>query len=458
MQENPFSYVIERAKRTLFLPIYKYIYTLKQSTNPRLLLSRALLKVSSGLRGLFVIRPQKASDYFYAGRLGIYKKLAILLILLICLAPVIYFQFFSVPVSAPVEEETAAAEFVFNDPALEGFSGNARILSVGKKLVYEGAVEKGLCTGKGKLYNTDGSLLYSGDFADNEYNGAGELFDSHGSPVYSGGFANNEYNGAGRLYYPSGTLNYEGAFEAGMYNGAGILYSENGSVLYNGSFVDNIYSGEGILFDAATSRTVYQGDFVNGLYEGTGTLYSAVGRGRFSGPFLKGLPDYVYFLNLPTPELGKYFLEPPETASGANMSASLTYRDMKVTLMHTVPGEAAEAEAETAELSEPAVCSVIVYDNTLPAGLEGMKEPSDFEALLGAPVYEGCSFPLDEDLIALEALAERGVLTEKDALYPGAADAYDSELYLACYDYQGFALTLFFDKKDGKFLYYRWDI
>jgi hypothetical protein len=499
MKENPFIYVVERAKRTLFLPIYKYVYTLKQKTNLKLLLTKVLLRISSGLRGLFVLRPQKATDYFYAGRLGIYKKLVILLVLLICLAPVIYFQFFSTTVSNQSTEVARVYEYVYNDPDLEAFSGTTRILSAGKKLVYEGAVEKGLCTGKGKLYDFDGLLLYSGDFVNNEYSGSGELYDTHGSLLYSGGFANNEYNGNGKLYYPSGKTRYEGMFEAGLYNGAGVLYNESGSVLYTGAFVDNVFSGEGTLYDAATSRMVYSGSFVNGLYEGKGTLYSSIGRSKFTGQFLKGLPDYVYFLSLPTSELGNYFPDSPVVAYSGNTSASLTYSEMKIALLSN--------EAETEELTESTVSSVMVYDNTMPAGLADSKASSGLESLLGVPIYEGCSYPLSEDLIALESLSKQGVLTEADTLYTEtseedasistaadedasfsetadedasistaadedasisetadedvsistAADE-DLQLYLACYEYQGFALTLFFDKKGGKFLYYRWDI
>jgi len=488
MKSNIFTYILSRAKRTILLPFYKYFYKLKKLSNVKVVLSKLLFNITSTLKSLLSLRPEKASDYFYIGRIGIYKKLVFVLLLLLCIAPIVYFEFIS-PLPVVPEEVTAFRRFKYNDPALESFTGTAIILSTDDKVVYDGYIEKGVCTGTGKLYDLNGNLVYIGKFKNNEFDGKGKLFYPSGRLKYEGEFQANQFNGQGTLYNPNATVQYTGTFLNGMkhgqgklydatgtrliyegsfaedlYNGEGILYGKNGSPLYIGTFKNGLYDGEGTLNDPVTARPIYKGQFENGYFSGIGTLYSSSGRQRYTGPFFKGSIDYAYFIDSPSSELSNHFFGTPVVDILGNKTV-ISYPDMNVSFF-IEDG----ILAETGE--ESLIDSLMVYDGMLPAGLQKGMSSSDFEERLGASImYEGYTYVLPKDLIALKALAENGILTEGNEIY-NLIDQLDTttvlsgmpalypeiKLYLLCYDAYGFALTLFYDDISGKFLYYTWDL
>ncbi len=521
MQDNFFKYILDRAKHTLLLPIYSYIYKLKKSANLKALSSKALSYISSGLKGLLSLRPQKSTDYFYIGRLGIYKKLVVILLLLICMLPVAYFEFFSAPASAPAEELTQY-EMFYNDPELEAFSGTAKILSADKALVYDGSIEKGICTGKGTIYDLNGSLVYSGDFRNNEYSGTGRMFYPSGKLMYEGTFEANQYNGEGILYNTNRTILYSGGFLNGKKHGTGKLYDPSGlKLIYEGGFSEDLYGGDGILYNS-DKKVIYQGGFLNGKKHGTGRLYDSSGlklvydggffedhysedgtlynengevqyqgsfkdggffgegtlfdadttRPIYKGQFKDGLFDGSGSLHslagrviFTGPFLKGfpdyvYFLDSSSQELSKYFSAAPDITDSPngAYLSYKDMNVSFILDGEiTEDGSGPKIISAVVYNGSLPPELEGTVLFADRQILLGAPVYSGYTYLLPEDLTALQSLCRQGII---DGEYAGKvySGELNLELYIECYTCRDFSLTLFFDSNGGKFLYYRWDI
>lgn len=485
MQNNILKYILGRAKKSVLLPFYSSIYKFKKLANIKILLSKAFIKISAVIKSLFSMRPQKSTDYFYIGRFGIFKKLLLVIILLICLAPIIYFEFFSTDVAVLEDVPAATGEFVYNDMALKEFSGSASILSSDRVLVYKGDLDKGICTGNGELYGQNGQLLYRGGFKDNEYSGNGTMYYPSGKVMYEGLFEANKFNGQGILYTANGSIQYTGAFLNGMkhgagklydefdgnliydgsfvedrYDGNGTLYSQNGAVIYTGAFKNNLYDGTGTLYDENTTRPIYRGEFREGSKDGAGTLYGPTGRSLFTGNFLKGFIDYAYFLNLPTTELSKYFSDTPTMLSSENMNY-ITYNNLHASFqVDSINLEDMDSE----EISQPVINSVAVYDGNRPIGLEDCNSVSEFKNKLGEPVYEGFTYALPQDLIALKSLFDNSRIDKNNKLYNKISLIDDleiefllepsMELYLICYEYSGCSLNLFFDSKDGNLMYY----
>ncbi len=535
MQNDLFKYILNRSKRTVLLPFYNYMYKFKKIANLKVLLSKLFAKFSASFRNLFSMRPKDATDYYYIGRLGIYKKLLVLLLLLICLSPVIYFEFFAPKVdTVDVAEGSKYEEFMYNSEELEEYSGKGKILNKDKKVIYIGDISKGVCAGNGKLYENTGYLVYDGEFNNNMYAGTGTLFFPSGKVKYSGEFAANLYEGQGILYNSDGSKLYEGAFIGGVYSGEGVLnsasgkllysgtfkdglyegfgtlynasgkaqytgdfvegiYSGNGTlwddtgklmyeggflsgkysgqgiqysldtgnVLYNGTFKEGIYYGEGTLFNAYTQRIEYQGNFQDGMKNGVGTQFAPTGRAVFTGNFLCGKIDYVYFLDLQSKKLTEHYSGQPSSSFIDNTTA-LSYKDTNATFIID------ESDPE----AEPIISSVIVYDGTLPYSLSGITSKSEFDNELGMPIYEGTTVILPKDMIALKSLKDSSLIDESSSLYAFVEVNYDfyidslydidwsfsdEELYVACYMYKGFPLTIFFSNPDKNFLYYSWD-
>ncbi|RCX11384.1 antitoxin component YwqK of YwqJK toxin-antitoxin module [Anaerobacterium chartisolvens] len=521
MQDNLFKYILDRAKHTLLLPVYNCIYKLKKSSDLKTLSSKALAHISSGLKGLLSLRPQKSADYFYIGRLGVYKKLLVILLLLICMLPVAYLQFFSSPVSAPSQDLTQY-EMFYNDPELEAFSGNAKILSADKAVVYDGSIEKGVCTGKGTLYDLNGSLVYSGDFKDNEYSGTGRMFYPSGKLMYHGSFEANLYNGEGILYnanstilYSGGFLNgkkhgtgklydssglklvYEGGFFEDLYGGDGLLYNNDKKVIYQGGFSNGKRHGTGRLYDSSGLKLVYEGGFFEDSYSDQGTLYNENGSVQYQGSFKNGGffgEGTLFDFGTTRPIYKGQFKDSLFDGSGSLHSLSgrviftgpflkgfpdyvyflgsssqelskyfsdapdITHLSSGTHLSYRDMNVSFILDGEfTEEASGPKIISAVVYNGSLPPSLEGTVSPSDRQALLGDAVYSGYTDMLSEDLTALYSLHSRGVI-DNEYVRGVYSEELNMELYIECYTCQGFSLTLFFDGNGGKFLYYRWDI
>jgi len=136
---------------------------------------------------------------------------------------------------------------------------NVNILGNGGYLAYSGAVEKGVASGQGVLYDRNGETVYEGQFADSKYNGQGTLYYTGGTPRYTGGFQNNLFHGMGQYFWTSGALQYKGDYVSGLRSGKGTLYNSVGSKIFQGSFL--------------ADEIVYY-DFLDRTTEETSELYS----------------------------------------------------------------------------------------------------------------------------------------------------------------------------------------
>ena len=63
-----------------------------------------------------------------------------------------------------------------------------------EKKHYEGNFDKGLYSGKGVLYDSQGQVVYKGEFEQGNYSGTGVLY-SEGQKIYEGEFASGKYEG-----------------------------------------------------------------------------------------------------------------------------------------------------------------------------------------------------------------------------------------------------------------------
>lgn len=229
-----------------------------------------------------VAYPTSWNDYVPVGRWLIYKKLLILLVVIILSAGfvVIFLFCFRQPASTiPVFHES--------DEKLRVYSGQAIVLmDHSNQKIYTGQIAAGKYSGNGQLYSpSDGLLIYSGDFSEEKYSGQGNLY-SGKQLLYEGSFLNGYYNGNGILYSGSDVL-YSGQFANGFYDGTGTLY-DGKNTLYSGQFSNGIYSGKGTLYQSGVK--LYEGGFDNGLYSGQGFLY-AKGKLVYTGSFVQGKKD-----------------------------------------------------------------------------------------------------------------------------------------------------------------------
>ena len=102
--------------------------------------------------------------------------------------------------------------------------------------VYEGATEKFMRHGEGKLTYADGSV-YKGGFVLDVFSGEGTLEHPDGSG-YEGSYRDGLYHGKGSLTI-RGEGEYVGEFNMGEKEGQGTFYYENGDV-FTGTFADDM--------------------------------------------------------------------------------------------------------------------------------------------------------------------------------------------------------------------------
>ncbi|MEE1885930.1 MORN repeat-containing protein [Pedobacter flavus] len=148
--------------------------------------------------------------------------------------------------------------------------------SVGKLILnvgtYEGEIENGKASGKGKMIYNDGRVL-DGIFQNNLPNGKGKMILASGKVVYEGDYLNGQPNGKGKFWYENGNV-YEGDFVKGLKQGKGVYIFKNGSI-YEGDFNYNNMEGMGKM--KYINNMIYEGPFKNGYENGFGTVTSSSG-------------------------------------------------------------------------------------------------------------------------------------------------------------------------------------
>jgi len=256
---------LTRIPMMIMAPLMGLFVSFRRYLNLRSLWGKLAGFLGRLFKKVFGFKPKNMGDYYKIGHYFVFKNLLVIIILVICLIPFIYFRFVAPPGSAASKQTVAGYKtFVHHETALKDYTGLAKVLSGNRILMYEGNVSSGVASGEGTLFNPDEIVVYEGSFKDNMYDGEGrEYYGETGNPKYVGMFKENEYNGQGLLYYPDGvTRHYEGTFYAGKFNGVGILYDENGQKRYEGSFVLGEKNGEGKLYDEL-GRLIFEGTFKN---------------------------------------------------------------------------------------------------------------------------------------------------------------------------------------------------
>ena len=314
-------------------PFRVLIRRVQQLFNINLITAKLIVPLNQKIRSLMSLRPQSRKDYVTVGGLWVYKKLILLIVLVLCAGVFMYFMLYAPKIEAKITQVTPQKAFVtydYDDKALAAFSGKANIRAAGGAVVYTGDIAQGICTGVGTLYDTDGALVFEGNFVDNKYSGAGVAYYPGGGVQYEGEFADNRYNGKGELYTEAGQLVYDGEFKDGLYDGKGQAYAEDGTLLYDGGFLAGAYHGEGISYTAG-GQEYYAGEFFQGKPQGTGTLFNAFGKAVYTGPMFDGAINYQSLLGLTLADIAVMFPETPKIYY-TDDDSSFVYEDAGIIL------------------------------------------------------------------------------------------------------------------------------
>lgn len=274
-----------RLTTALTTPFRLFVVKIIRMFNINVLSSKLVAPLTKKVKQLISLKPQSKKDYFTFGRYFIYKKLFVALIIVVCAGIFLYFQMFAPKLPAKTmgtESVETTVSYNYDDMSIRDFTGVANIRASDGTIVYTGDIDKGVCSGSGKLWEINGKLVYEGSFAHNKYNGKGISYFPSGNKHYEGEYADNLYSGSGSIYADDGTLIYSGEFKEGVYSGSGMLYSESATLAYEGNFSGGKYHGTGKSY-STTGLPLYEGEFYEGIPQGQGTLYSGKGKQIYNG-------------------------------------------------------------------------------------------------------------------------------------------------------------------------------
>lgn len=284
------SSIFKRLTSAIVAPFRTITMRVTRLFNVSVITSKLIAPLSKMVRSLISLKPQSRKDYFLIGRHYVYKKLFLVITVVLCAGVFIYFQMFAprlpdqVAGTEPVQTDIT---FDYNDMLIREFSGVANIRAASGEICYTGDIVAGVCNGTGKLFETNGKLIYQGNFSQNKYSGKGVKFYPSGNKLYEGEFAENLYNGAGTLYGDNGNLQYTGDFKDGEFSGKGKSFNENGELVYEGEFAGGVYHGVGKSY-SSEGLFEYDGEFYEGIPQGTGTVYNEKGKEIFKGAIRAG--------------------------------------------------------------------------------------------------------------------------------------------------------------------------
>ncbi len=335
-----------------------------------------MIRLLQSLGAFFLGEPDSWDDYWSFGRWFIYKRFAILLLVLLLMLSVFLLIWAFRP-----EKEPEIPVFYLDEDRLKLYSGEAilkqrepdivvyrgpvagglrsgwgkelRAGVSGEELVYEGEFQHNTYHGQGTLYREglrlyegsfrngqfDGSgilyekeqVLYTGGFSEGMYSSEGRLYDNQGQLVYQGGFRFGLYEGQGRLYQ-QGKLRYTGGFVQGLPEGEGLELEEDGSTRYEGGFRNGLYDGQGILYQNGGVRLKYEGQFVQGVLNREGRIYNLRGQLLYDGPIYQGKADLLGLIGRFITEAEEIIRETPVVYYGEGMAGYL-YRQLGFALL-----------------------------------------------------------------------------------------------------------------------------
>ncbi|MDR1292735.1 MAG: hypothetical protein LBJ91_05005 [Clostridiales Family XIII bacterium] len=362
-------------------------------TNPSWWKTQGIVRLRMFFTKLFDIRPRHKDDYYGMTRWLVSKRLAFAIVIVVGVASLFYILAFS-PVAVIGKVANAALPvFKYNSLPLRFYEGSARIAARDGHIAYEGAVKRGVVSGKGQLFGKGGEAIYEGAFENNMYNGAGLLYFTNGGIRYEGEFLNNSMNGQGKLFSSSGSLLYEGEFLRDRKNGAGTLYNAAATKIYNGNF--------------ALDRIQYE---------------------EFAGKNVS--------------EMAEIYLGEEEI---------YTSGDEFVVFMKEIGAVCAVESAETDLEGEGKISSVTVLDDKITIGGEEFDSLSDLTAHFVKADYEGYTWAMLPDAVAVNALGEDSpfgaikITSEKLFESVSSVSDYDGnvELYVHAYKSDGILYTFY---------------
>ncbi|HQQ89248.1 MAG TPA: hypothetical protein PLU82_03370 [Oscillospiraceae bacterium] len=424
----------KRLTTAMTAPFQALWVKIQRMFNVNVITAKLIAPLTKKIKSLIVLRPDSWKDYYKFGRIYVYKKLFLLLIVGVCAVVFIVCRNY-----LPAVEQVEAAESVvtdvtydFDDMDLQSFTGTANIRAADGKVCYTGDIANGAATGAGILYDRKGRLVYNGAFLNNEYSGAGTEYYPSGKIKYSGEFLSNLYNGEGKFYNEDGGLVYSGTFADGLYSGAGQEYDGEGTMIYDGGFLAGLYHGTGTSYSAGGLVT-YQGEFFQGLPQGTGSLYSASGKLVYTGPMYQGYINYASLVDATLADIETMFAETPVIYYCGN-ECVYVYAEAKTALALNCSVKMYEQD-HTAEGTEGSSSYFFLPDEASEsyAGQEPIGEPIEIGAVstgafdLGA-MYRQLGYSSENELVFGLGLAESGWSAgETDAIVIGESSGQTVE-------------------------------
>ncbi|MDR1028001.1 MAG: hypothetical protein LBL63_01095 [Clostridiales Family XIII bacterium] len=330
------------------------------------------------------VRPRGRGDYYPVLRWLVSKRLAFAIVIAIGVVSIFYVLVFSpVAVTGKSAGNASLPVYRYNSLAVRFFDGSCRVKARGGYIAYEGAIQKGMAKGEGRLYDRDGDVVYEGAFDENMYNGMGKLYYPNGNLKYEGGFINNRMSGEGKLYASSGALRYEGEFLNGKKNGEGTLYNASANEVYHGNFVLDHIPYEEFVGKASED--------VSAMYLGQQNIYAAD-------------PEFAIFM-----------------------------KEIDVIAATTSGADDLEGESK--------ITGVTVLSDVFANAGKSYARISEISALFGQPDYAGYTYCILSDAVALNALPDTSRLgrvpMDTAGLFDGVyrVDGYDrnTELYIYAY-------------------------
>lgn len=377
---------------------------LKYWTSKSFLQSKLLSWIRDRLANLFNVKPKDKNDYFAVRNWLISKKLAFAIVISLGIISICTLFMIINPVGNMQGE--GATVYRFNSLPLRFVEGPVRIKARSGYIAYDGHVSKGYASGYGSLYNENEQL------------------------VYAGNFERSQYNGNGTLYYATGETKYKGEFVDNQFEGNGVLYRQNGSKLY-------------------------EGEFLAGLREGTGILYDSGDNKVFEGSFHCDNIVYNQFLGKKTSDVGALY---------TGNSCIYTYQNEAVVCMEDIQAMYVVDNNENSIEEGAAVQQIYVLSDVFAHGQSQITSMEQVTSILGNPSFEGNSYIIFQEAVAIHQLQEMGKMHELDAglvmnsTYDEmkTVDSFQKtqELYLYVYQTEEITYTFFCKERDGAFFMY----
>ena len=393
-------------KATLKAKITPIWTKLKYWTSWSFIKTRIITRIREWFSKILNVKPRDKKDYYRFFGLLVSKRLAHAVLLIACVASLVY--------------------LAYNNPFVNIKNG----IGTDEKVYSYKSIPLRFAEGSVKIKAKSGYIAYSGNVEDGYASGQGELYDEEGRTVYYGEFSKNMYNGSGTLYYVNGQAKYTGAFVDNLYEGTGTLYRENGTKIYNGAFV-------------------------KGLKEGNGSLYDAAENLVFTGSFRADDIVYAQLLNKTAGEISSMY-----TGSQTIFQGSESYVVMMsdIDAFYSAPNESNSITDEMIPDRVYVTKSEFAYGSKIYTTLSDIK--SDF----GSPLFEGNSYANLAEIVGIDQLKKQGkeFTLDVNCMYEQIYDEVlnvteyttDALVYLYVYEIDGITYTFVTqDRGDAFFMY-----